>query len=161
MIRPICRRLITCFDVPLSTLLPSLDSLAFGLSSELLSLCLVTVRCLRYLWVLNLSHTHRHPYRNVQSGHIEDLTIGLRCVMVIGVGHREPISSWLQLFCEPKQPVESCVLFAPLFRFWDFTRALVTSTSGRLCTLLFSAVVSSGYDKINALVLFGFRAVLF
>ena len=63
--------------------------------------CLVTVRCLRYLWVLNLSHTLRHPYRNVQSGHIEDLTIGLRCVMVIGVGHREPISSWLQLFCEP------------------------------------------------------------
>ena len=35
-----------------------------------------------------------HPYRNVQSGHAEGLTITSRHVLVIGVGHREANITW-------------------------------------------------------------------
>ena len=38
-----------------------------------------------------------YPYRNVQSGHAEGLTLTSRHVVVIGVGHREAIITWLRI----------------------------------------------------------------
>jgi hypothetical protein len=42
-----------------------------------------------------LRHRVPHPYRNVQSGHAEGLTMTPRHVLVIGVGHREANMTWL------------------------------------------------------------------
>ena len=51
--------------------------------------------CLKFSRGICFRSSSPHPYRNVQSGHAEVQTMALRCVLVIGVGHREASIDWL------------------------------------------------------------------